>query len=679
MSLDSSPYLLSHKDSAVNWRTWGPDALAQARAGDKPVLLIIGYAACHWCHALDQESFRDADTAALINDKFVPVLVDRQERPDLDLIYQGAAGAMRHQGGWPLVIFLTPDGVPFWVTGHLPREPKGGQPGFRETLASTAELWENDKVKVAEISASVRASLENLYNRDMAAPQENMNLDLAALRIAQNHDIFFGGILGNIKFPNVSLLQLMWNAFLRTGTPQFSQIIFTTVDSILFGGLYDHIGGGFFRYTQDERWLEPTFEKTLYDNAMLIDFCTQVWQFNRNELCRQRVSETVAFLLRDMKLGDAFAANIGSGQEDQDSQYYSWSEAEIDAALVGTFSARFKQVYGITRDGNFRGRNLPRRLGNAAPANEADEVLLAKQRDMLLTARGKRSLPLRDERLLADWNGLAIAALARAGMAFEKPEWIKAAMAAFDDVVRELGDGDRLAHSLYGKAKGAGGYADDYANMAKAALQLWEVTGDERFITAARNWVGTLDTHFWNTQLGGYCFNADDAEPLFVRPRMLFENPAPAANGTMLTVLTRLALITGDTSYMSRASTQAVTFGIEANRVVNGSATFLAGFEYLANSLIILVVGHKGNHRTQDLLRAFWGRPAPNALVVQIEPGDALPQGHPATGKGMVGGQSTAYIVQLGNVSEGITDPAMLAYALTLPVQMRQQQQPQGR
>ena len=674
MSLDSavSPYLLSHKASPVNWRSWGPEALAEARASDKPILLSIGYAACHWCHALDQDSFRDTEVAALINDKFVAVLVDREERPDLDMIYQAAAGTMRHQGGWPLNIFLTPDGVPFWVTGHLPREPRGGQPGFRETLISTTELWEKDKVKVAEISAGVRTSLETLYNRDMAATQENMNLDLAALRIAQNFDIFFGGMLGQMKFPNVALLQLMWNAFLRTGTPQFSQIVFTTVDSILFGGLYDHIGGGFFRHTNDERWLEPTFEKTLYDNAMLIDFCTQVWQFNRNELCRQRVAETVAFLLRDLKLGDGFAANIGSGQEDQDAQYYTWSEAEIDASLVGTFSARFKQVYGITRDGNFRGRNLARRLGNAAPANEADEVLLAKQRDMLLAARLKRQLPLRDERLQADWNGLAISALARAGMAFEKPEWIRAAVAAFDYIVRELGDGDRLIHSLYGNTKGDVGYADDYANMAKAAIQLWEVTGEERFLSAAKNWVRILDTHFWNPRLGGYCFNADDDEPLFVRPRMLFDNPAPAANGVMLTVLTRLALITGDTSYMGRASTQAVTFGSEANRVVNGSGSFLTGFEYLANSLIVLVVGHKGNTRTQELVRAVWSKPLPNGLVVQIEPGDALPPGHPATGKGMTGGQPTAYIVQLGNVSEGVTDPAQLAYVLTLPVQMRQ-------
>ena len=321
----------------------------------------------------------------------------------------------------------------------------------------------------------------------------------------------------------------MWRAFLRSGTPQFSQLIFTTLDGILFGGAYDHVGGGFFRHSLDERWLEPAFEKMLYDQAQMIDLCTGVWQFNRNELCRQRVTETVGFLLREMKVGDVFAASISSGTHAEDAKYYTWSEAEIDAALVGTFSARFKQVYGITRDGNVMGRNLPRRLGNPVPANEADEALLAKQRDMLLAARGKRTAPARDDRVLADWNGLAIAALARAGMVFEKPEWIQAAINAFDGVIKLLGDGDRLSH-----IKGSMGIADDYADMARAALQLWEVTGDERFIDQAKAWTKVLDAHFWNNQINGYCFYADDAEQLFVRPRMLFDNPAPSANGTML-------------------------------------------------------------------------------------------------------------------------------------------------
>ena len=675
LAASTSPYLAAHKDNLVKWRLWGAEALAEARAADKPILLSIGYAGCSWCHVLNTEAFADEAVAALINENFIPILADREERPDLDLIYQGAAGAMRHNGGWPLNIFLTPDGVPFWVTSYLPREDKPEGPSFRRVLTETAKLYQTDKVKVAEIAATVRNSLENLYNRDMAAPQENMNLDMAALRIAQNYDIFFGGMNGLLKFPNALLLDLMWRAFLRTGMPQFSQIIFTTLDSMLFGGVYDHIGGGFFRHSTDERWLEPVFEKMLYDNAQIIEICTSAAQFNRNELCRLRVTETVEWLLRDMRVDGGFAAAMGSGDETEDAKYYTWSEAEIDAALVGTFSARFKQVYGVTRDGNFKGRNLPRRLGNPVPANEADEALLAKQRGMLLAAREKRAKPRRDERVLADWNGLAIAAIARAGIVFDKPEWIAAAIQAFDHVVKTLGDGDRLVHIASGGVKGISGFADDYANMARAALQLREVTGDDRFLAPAKAWTKTLDTHFWNQQINGYCHTADDAEPLFIRARMLFDNPTPSANGTMLTVLTRLAMLTGEPDYMSRASTLGVTFGDEANRVMSGSGSFFGGFEYLVNSLVILVVGHKGNSKTQDLVRAFWGKPVPNGMVVQIEPGDPLPPGHPATGRGMLNGQPTAYICQSGQVSDGFTDAAVLSNTLTLPAQLRQQAQ----
>jgi uncharacterized protein YyaL (SSP411 family) len=668
----TSPFLAAHKDNPVQWRLWSDAALVEAAAQDKPILLSLGYAGCHWCNTLNREAFMDTEIAALINENFIPILSDREERPDLDLIYQGAAGAMRHQGGWPLNIFLTPDGVPFWVAGYLPRESQGELPSFRQMLTDTATLWKTDKVRVAENAARTRAAVEDLYSRDMAAPQENINLDLAALRMGQGFDIFFGGVTGAMKFPNAIIMELLWRAFLRTGMPQFSQLTFTTLDSMLFGGLYDHVGGGFFRHTMDERWLEPSFEKMLYDNAQMIDILVQVWQFNRNELGRLRVAETVQWLLREMKVDDAFAATMASGVLADDARFYTWSEAEIDAALVGTFSARFKQVYGISRDGNLAGRNLPRRLGNPQPANEADEALLAKQRDMLLTARAKRTAPTRDTRVLASWNGLAIAAIARAGQVLEKPEWIEAATKAFDYIVANLGDGDRLAHDIAGGVKGITGVADDYSHMARAALQLWEVTGNDRFLAPAKGWVKTLDDHFWDTRLGGYCFYADDAAQLFVRPRMLFDNPTPSTNGTMLTVLTRLALITGDRDYMSRASTLAVTFGNEATRVVNGSGAFLNGFEVLVNCLIILVIGHKGNARTQSLQRTAWNKAMPNALIVQMEPGDPLPEGHPAAGRGMLNGQPTVYICQSGNCSEGITDSAVLDQVLTLPAQLRQ-------
>lgn len=671
-----SPFLASHKDNPIQWRLWSPQVLEDARSQNKPILLSMGYQGCHWCHVLNRESFSDAEIAAHINETFIPVLVDRDERPDLDQIYQAAASAMRHAGGWPLNIFLTPDGVPFWVAGYQPVQDQGTTPSFRRVLDDVANLWRDNPTQVSENAAGVRNALEQLYNRPPV--QDGISLDIAALRVGQNFDIFFGGPLGARKFPSVLQQQMLWNAYLRTGTPQFSQLIFTTLDSILFGGLYDHIGGGFFRHTNDERWLEPSFEKMLADNAQLIELCTLAFQFNRNELSRQRVAETVAWLLREMKVGDAFANAQASGSLDEELRYYTWSEAEIDAGLVGTFSARFKQVYGVSRDGNFGGRNLPRRLGNPAPATEADEALLAKQRDMLLAVRAKRKAPETDVHVSAENNGLMIAALARAGQVFDRPDWTKAAIAAFDAVVGGLGDGDRLAHDMAGGVKGAPGIAEDYANMARAAVQLWEITQDQSFLTRAQAWVAVLDEQFWNDALGGYAQTAADGEALFVRPRVILDSPRPAANATMMVVLTRLALITGTRSYMERASTIGNAFANEANRVVTMAGGFMLGFEYLINALEIVVIGHKGHARTQELLRAVWSRALPNALIVQVEPGTPMPEGHPASGRDMIGGQPTAYVVQAGNCSEGVTDAATLAYNLTLPVQARPQpQQPQ--
>jgi uncharacterized protein YyaL (SSP411 family) len=681
LSTATSPYILLHKDNPVQWRVWGKEALEEAQKADKPVFLSTGFLGCHWCHMMNQESFSDPEIAALINEHFIPVLVDREERPDVDQIYQAAAQNMGHQGGWPLSMFLRPDGVPYFVSGYHPREERAGMTSIRTLIEEGRAIYHDQKERLDQNSNAILEGLSNLYNRDMRTAPENINLDVAALRIAQRFDIFFGGMQGPIKFPNTPLIDVLWRAWLRTATPQFSQLVFTTLDGILFGGLYDHIGGGFFRYTVDERWMVPYFEKALADSAQLVDLCTGIWQYNRNELCRQRVSETIGWILREMKTGEGFAAGQSGGTdaEGESGKYYLWSEAEIDAGLVGTFSARFKQVYGITRDGNFEGKNIVRRLGNPAPTGEADEVLLAKQREMLLAIRAKRPAPLRDDMMMADWNGLTIAALARAGVVFENPEWVGAAKSAFDHVTAILGEGERLYHAAVDGKRGAPGFADDYAHMARAAVQLWEVTGESRYMDAAKTWVKTLDTLFWDEARGGYCATASDAEPLIVRPRTILETATPSANGTLLTVLTRMAFITGDVAYMNRASTLAATFGDEMNRVLNMAGTFITGVEYLATALMVVVVGHRRHARTQELTRAFWGKNVPHAVLVQVEPGQELPEGHPLTGKGMQGGQPTAYVVQQGRVSTPITSAQVLAQGLTLPYQLQQQQQQQQR
>jgi len=664
----TSPYLLAHKDNPVAWRVWSNDVLAEAEKEGKPILLSLGYSACHWCHVMNRESFSDPEIAKLINENFIPVIADRFQRPDLDQLYQAAANSMGHQGGWPLNLFLNAKGYPYFVAGYLPKEDRLNQPAFSRVLTDMAALYRDKPDDVARSAQVAYERVANLLDRNMRGQPEAIQLDVAGMRIGQRYDIFMGGQIGQMKFPQTIFLEILWRAYLRTGIQQFLQLVTTTMDASVLGGLYDHVGGGFFRYTADERWLVPHFEKMLADNALMIEFLTSMWQFNRNGLSRQRIEESVAWLLRDLKMDGAFAAGLEVESEGEEGKYYLWTEAEVDAALSGTFAQRFKAVYGITRDGNHMGRNIPRRMGHIQPQlSQADDVLLAKQRGLMLAARDKRTRPARDETLLADWNGLAISALAQAGAALDHPDWTKVAITAFDAVVKLLGDGDRLYHSANGGKRGASGFADDYASMIRAALHLWEVTGETRFLDAAKRWVATLDTHFWNLEMGGYCTTADDAEQLIVRQRVLYDQAIPSANGTMIWSLTRLGMITGDGVYGERARALLDSFADEYGRAWASCASYINGLENFATGSQVVVVGPRSNPRTQELIRTVWGKALPNRLLYVVESGEALPAGHPAFGKGMQNGAPTAYLCQRNVCSPPITSAVALSQALTLP------------
>ena len=669
----TSPYLLAHKDNPVQWRLWSTDVLAEAAATGKPIMLSIGYAACHWCHVMNRESFSDPDTAAYINENFIPVIADRVQRPDLDQMYQAASNIMGHQGGWPLNIFLNSNGQPFFVGGYLGKEERFGQPPFMRVLTEIATLYRDRPEEAAKNAQTVTDQLANLLDRDMRGQAEEIQIDAAALRIGQRYDIFLGGQLaylgnGTQKFPQAIFLTVLWHAYLRSGLHQFLQMVTGTIDNAVLGGLYDHIGGGFFRYTVDERWLIPHFEKMLADNALMIEFMTGVWQFNRNGLCRQRLEESVAWMLRDLKMADGFAAGFEAESEGEEGKFYLWSEAEIDAALTGTYVQRFKQVYGVTRDGNYMGRNILRRTGHPQPQlQEADEALLARQRAILLAAREKRVRPNRDETLLADWNALAISALAQAGAALDRADWIQVAVSTFDSIVKALGEGDFLYHSSNGGKRGAKGFADDYAMMARAALHLWEVTGEARFLADAKRWVETLNQHFWDAQKGGYHTAGDDGEPLLVRARVLYDQAVPSANGLMTGVLTRLGLITGEGSYGQRARDQVDAFADEYVRAWASCASYLTSLEVFASGFQIVIVGPRNNPRTQELIKAVWGKAVPNRLIYVVESGEALPLSHPAFGKGMQNGAPTAYLCQRNTCSTPITSAVTLSQVLTLP------------
>ncbi|MEI9930706.1 MAG: thioredoxin domain-containing protein [Rhizomicrobium sp.] len=506
----NTTYLLLHKDNPVHWYPWGPEAFAEAEATGKPILLSIGYSSCHWCHVMNAESYSDPETAALMNEHFINIKVDRDERPDVDLIYQSATATTGTQGGWPLNAFLTPKGVPYFMGAYFPNEDRGGQRAFKKLLADMSRVYRENPDQIALNADKVPQQLNEVWNRDSRGPLNIAILDNSALRIGQKYDVFYGGLIGPQKFPQPHMMELLFRAYLRNGISQFHQLTATTLDYVLLASLYDHVGGGFFRYATDERWTIPHFEKLTADNALLIDFTLLFWQNKGNTLCQTRIEDSVGWLLREMKVEDAFGTSLDSNSEGEEGRYYTWTEAEIDAALAGTFSQKFKAAFGISREGTLRGRNILRRTATQAPfpQGEADEALFAKQCGMLLAARQKRPAPMRDDQILADVNGIVITALANAGAAMRRNEWVTAAIKAFDFIVKALGDGNLLYHSWRAGKRGHVAFSDDYAHMARAALALWEATGDKRFLEQAKRWVHTLNEDFWDALGDGYYFTS---------------------------------------------------------------------------------------------------------------------------------------------------------------------------
>jgi len=676
---ETSPYLLLHKDNPVHWQTWGPDAFQEAETSGKPILLSIGYTACHWCHVMNHESFADADTAAAMNENFINVKVDREERPDLDQLYQAAAQAMGYQGGWPLTVFLNARGEPFFVGGYFPNEERYGQPPFKTVLADVSRRYREESDAVATNAGRVSEALAGQWSRDTRGPLDPRSLDILSVHTAQRFDIFYGGMTGAPKFPNSPLVEVLWRAFLRSGAPQFAQTVQTAVDTMCLSGLYDHIGGGFHRYTVDERWMVPHFEKMLYDNALLVDLLTLLAQYNRNPLYRARVEETLGWVTREMMVGEGFASSLDADVNGEEGAYYLWTEAEIDATLMGTFAQRFKEVYNIRNEGVFLGRNIVQRLGNLPyPLADADEALLKRQRELLLAARSQtRTAPLRDDKVLADCNGLMIAAFANAGAAFGNPAWIAIATRAFDFIVKALSDGDRLYHSWRDGKRGHMGFADDYAHMARAALALWEATGDKRFLERAKHWTLVLNETFWDAQYSGYFQTAADDTPLLHRIRTITDAATPCANAVMITVLSKLYLATGESLYRDRSNAIIGGFAGELPRSFLAMGTYLNGLETVLAGLQIVIVGPKDSPKTHELVSAVLGRSLPNRLLLVVEPGEVLPETHPAFGKAMENGQPTAFVCQHQNCSAPIANAVTLSQVLQLPPRPPQGTRPQ--
>lgn len=666
---ETSPYLLQHKDNPVHWIPWGPEAFARAKAENKPVLLSVGYAACHWCHVMAHESFENPEIAGLMNELFINIKVDREERPDLDTIYQSALALLGQQGGWPLTMFLTPDAEPFWGGTYFPPAPRYGRAGFPDVLRGIAGTYANESDKVGKNVDALKSALAGMGENRSAGAVDAGVLDQVAQRLLREVDPIHGGIGSAPKFPQVPLFELLWRAWQRTGREPFREAVTHTLANMAQGGIYDHLGGGFARYSVDERWLVPHFEKMLYDNAELLDLMTLVWQETRDPLLETRIRETVGWLLREMIAdGGGFAATLDADSEGEEGLFYIWQDHEVDRllgpALGDNGLATFKRVYEVLPQGNWEGVTILNRLGGLALADDVTEATLAKGREILLRARAKRVRPGWDDKVLADWNGLMIAALTHAALALDEPEWLDAAGRAFAFVRDRMDSAGRLCHSWrHGQGKHAG-MLDDYSHMTRAALALHEATGDPAALDQAKTWVATLDAHFWDGANGGYFFTADDAEGLIVRTKSVYDNATPSGNGTMLAVLTTLFQRTGEDAYRERAEALAAAFSGELTRNFFPLPTFLNAVELMTAPLQIVIVGPPKAAETEALRRTVLDRSLPNRILTVLPPEADLPATHPAQGKGMRDGTATAYVCRGMTCSAPVTAPADLAALL---------------
>jgi uncharacterized protein len=684
---ETSPYLLQHQNNPVDWWAWGPEALAEAKRTGKPILLSVGYAACHWCHVMAHESFEDAGTAAVMNDLFVNIKVDREERPDVDAIYMSALHELGEQGGWPLTMFLTPDAEPFWGGTYFPKESRYGRPAFVHVLKEIERIYREEPGKVRQNADALKERLEPKLDGgagDAGAAASAMPGDAAladlARRFLQLIDPTNGGIRGAPKFPQVQFLALLWRAGLRYGLPNALDAVTHTLTHIAQGGIYDHLGGGFARYSVDERWLVPHFEKMLYDNALLLELLTETWRETGSPLYAMRASETVDWLLREMLTATepggeaAFASSLDADSEGEEGKFYVWTLLEIVDVLGPEDAKVFAEIYDVTPSGNFEGHNILNRINNLWLKDDATEAKLAALRAKLLARRDKRIRPGFDDKVLADWNGLTIAALAKAADAFDQPEWLAAAERAFAFVNMRMTSGVRLLHSYRAGEAKAPATATDYANMIKAALVLAGVTGNVDYLNRARAWVDVLDHHYWAEGHGGYFLAADDTDDLIVRTINALDDATPNANGTMVSNLMQLYLWTGEERYRDRAEAIARGFGGAVSRNVFAHTGLLTGvLELLAPAHIVIVVPEGGDAR--QMRRALARVSLPGAVVQEVREGDrggsAVAASSPAYGKSAIGGKPTAYVCIGPQCSAPVTDPAALVETVKEARQVR--------
>ncbi len=627
---ETSPYLLQHAHNPVEWYPWGDEAFETARRENKPVLLSIGYSACHWCHVMEHESFENEAIARLMNENFVNIKVDREERPDLDQIYMSAVQMMTHHGGWPMTVFLTPEGVPFYAGTYFPPEDRFNMPGFPRVLIGVADAYRERHDDIQQTAASVLSELKRSTTAvESEEPLSTEILEIAAKGITKNYDSINGGFGGAPKFPPAMSLEFLLHANYRTGDEQALQIVRDTCRKMAEGGIYDQLGGGFHRYSTDARWLVPHFEKMLYDNALLSRLYLHYYQVSSDDATRRVAEGILDYVVREMTdASGGFYSTQDADSEGVEGKFFVWSKDEIQQLLGKQDATRFCAYYNVTEGGNFEGENIlniTRELEAVAKTEkitvEQLEQSLKRGREILFAVREKRVKPARDEKILTAWNGLMLASFAEAAVILRRPDYLEVARKNAQFVLDNLRN-DKLLLRTYkdGHAK-LNGYLEDYAFFIDGLVTLFEASGEEHWLEEALVLTATMLDEFWDEKEGGFFFTGRSHEDLIVRSKDYFDNATPSGNSVAAEVLLKIGLLTEDADYHRRATSILRLMATSLRRYPSGFGRLLCALDFhLGSPKEIALIGDLESAQTQALRDVIWSTYVANKVVAQASP-----------------------------------------------------------
>ncbi len=673
---ETSPYLLQHAHNPVDWHPWGDAALSKARAENKPILLSIGYSACHWCHVMEHESFENEDIARLMNENFVNIKVDREERPDLDQIYMNAVQMMTGQGGWPMTMFLTPEGVPFYGGTYFPPADRYNMPGFPRILASVAEAFRSQPDQVASTATAMLGELRRVglaeQSRELLT---NDILDSAFRRISANYDSTNGGFGGAPKFPPAMNLEFFLHSHHRTGSNEALEMVEHSARKMSEGGMYDQLGGGFHRYSVDAKWLVPHFEKMLYDNALLSRMYLHLYQVTKNPASRRIAEETLDYVVREMTdTGGGFYSSQDADSEGEEGEFFVWSLREILEVLGDGDGDLFCQYFNVSEGGNFEGQNIlhiSSSIEDAAARNKVSvdelQAIVDRGREKLFAVREQRIKPGRDEKVLTAWNGLMLASFAEASAILERSDYRKIAEANARFLLFHLQkDGLLLRTHKDGEAK-LNAYLEDYACLIEGLICLYEATGELNWIESAVTLADKMIEQFWDESEGGFFFTGKSHEKLIIRSKEFMDNATPSGNSIAALSLLRLSLLIANDDYHRRATAVLRLMADQIRRYPSAFGFALSALDFYLDSPLEVVLVGSPDPRLDELLRTVWRTYLPNRVIATCrkdheQAAAIVPL---FTGRDTLANEPTAFVCRANTCQRPVNTPDDLVAQLT--------------